>query len=97
MGFPIQCIVEATVKNGDYKSFKNFIEGLPNVEFCYRISGKACYMLKLQFESFAEVEEFINAASEYAITVTYFIFSSVPTSLDFNINFLDKVRECKEK
>lgn len=54
-------------------------------------------MLKLQFESFAEAEEFINAASEYAITVTYFIFSSVPTSLDFNINFLDKVKKCKEK
>jgi Lrp/AsnC family transcriptional regulator, leucine-responsive regulatory protein len=84
LGFPIQCIIEATVKNGDYKSFKNFIEGLPNVEFCYRIAGKACYMLKLQFESFAKAEEFINAVSPYASTITHFIFSKVQTKLKFN-------------
>ncbi|SHJ01365.1 Lrp/AsnC family transcriptional regulator [Lutispora thermophila] len=82
--FPIQCIVEATVKNGDYKSFKDFIESLPNVEFCYRISGKACYMLKLQFESFTKAEEFINSVSPYASTVTHFIFSKVETKLKFN-------------
>ncbi len=34
IGHPIQCIIEATVKNGDYNSFKRYIEGLPNVEFC---------------------------------------------------------------
>ncbi|NKZ32392.1 Lrp/AsnC family transcriptional regulator [Ureibacillus thermosphaericus] len=79
----IQCIVEATVKNGDYKSFKNFIEGLPNVEFCYRISGKACFMLKLQFESFSKVEEFINDVSPYATNVNHFIFSKVQTMMKF--------------
>ncbi|GAK00776.1 HTH-type transcriptional regulator LrpC [Geomicrobium sp. JCM 19055] len=50
---PIQCMIEATIKNGDYKAFKRFVEELPNVEFCYRIAGNACYMLKMQFETFA--------------------------------------------
>lgn len=81
LGYPIECIVEATVKNGDYKSFKKLIEELPNVEFCYRIAGNACYLVKLQFESFSKAEEFINTVAPYAATVTHFIFSKLNTQL----------------
>lgn len=83
IGLPIQCIIEATVKNGDYQSFKRYIEKLPNVEFCYRIAGNACYMLKMNFETFAKAEEFIDTVSPLAQTVTHFIFSEVPTNLKF--------------
>ncbi|MFJ8235506.1 Lrp/AsnC family transcriptional regulator [Ureibacillus sp. NPDC094379] len=86
LGCPIQCIIEATVKNGDYKSFKSYIEKLPNVEFCYRIAGSACYMFKMQFETFANAEKFIDEVSPIAQTVTHFIFSQVPTNLKFNID-----------
>lgn len=81
LGLPIQCIVEATVKNGDYNRFKRYIESLPNVDFCYRIAGNACYMLKMQFENFSQAEEFINTVNPYASTVTHFIFSEVETRL----------------
>lgn len=81
LGVPIQCIIEATVKNGDYNSFKSYIEGLPNVEFCYRIAGNACYMLKMQFDTFAKAEKFIEDVNPYAHTVTHFIFSKVQTNL----------------
>ncbi|WP_226675001.1 Lrp/AsnC family transcriptional regulator [Mesobacillus jeotgali] len=80
LGMPIQCIVEATVKNGDYKSFKDYIQSLPNVEFCYRIAGNACFMLKLHFETFSQAEKFIEDVNPYAHTVTHFIFSQVPTT-----------------
>ncbi|MUK87842.1 AsnC family transcriptional regulator [Ornithinibacillus sp. L9] len=86
LGLPIQCIIEATVKNGDYKSFKNYIEKLPNVEFCYRIAGNACYMIKMQFETFTNVEKFIDEVSQIAQTATYFIFSQVPTKFNKNRN-----------
>ncbi|GAB0168938.1 Lrp/AsnC family transcriptional regulator [Lysinibacillus sp. CTST325] len=86
VGLPIQCIIEATVKNGDYKSFKNYIEKLPNVEFCYRIAGSACYMLKMQFETFAKAEKFIDEVNPIAHTVTHFIFSQVPVNLEVNRN-----------
>jgi len=85
LGLPIQCIIEVSVKNGDYKSFKSYIEELPNVEFCYRIAGSACYMLKMQFETFANAEKFIDEVSPIAQTVTHFIFSQVPTNLKFNM------------
>lgn len=83
LGAPIQCMIEATVKNGDYTSFKRYIEELPNVEFCYRIAGNACYMLKMQFDTFAKAEEFIEEVNPYAQTVTHFIFSKVQTSIRF--------------
>ncbi|MEN2466010.1 Lrp/AsnC family transcriptional regulator [Ornithinibacillus sp. JPR2-1] len=86
LGLPIQCIIEATVKNGDYQSFKRFIEKLPNVEFCYRIAGSACYMVKIQFDSFTNAEKFIDEVSPIAQTVTHFIFSQVPTNLSFNMD-----------
>lgn len=79
LGLPIQCIIEATVKNGDYKSFKNFIQNLPNVQFCYRIAGNACFMIKVQFDTFSKAEQFIEEINPYAQTVTHFIFSQVST------------------
>ncbi|MBC5638161.1 Lrp/AsnC family transcriptional regulator [Ornithinibacillus sp. BX22] len=86
LGLPIQCIIEATVKNGDYQSFKRFIEKLPNIEFCYRIAGSACYMIKIQFDSFTNAEKFIDEVSPIAQTVTHFIFSQVPTNLSFKLD-----------
>ncbi|MED5100746.1 Lrp/AsnC family transcriptional regulator [Niallia circulans] len=86
LGLPIQCIIEATVKNGDYKSFKNYIEKLPNVEFCYRIAGSACYMLKMQFETFDKTEKFIDEVNPIAHTVIHFIFSQVSTYLKINMD-----------
>jgi Lrp/AsnC family transcriptional regulator, leucine-responsive regulatory protein len=84
LGLPIQCIIEATIKNGDYHSFKNYIQKLPNVEFCYRIAGNACYMLKMQFETFSKAEQFIDEVNPYAHTVTHFIFSQIPTLSKMN-------------
>lgn len=85
LGLPIQCIIEATIKNGEYKSFKNYIEKLPNVEFCYRIAGSACYMLKMQFESLSKAEKFIDEVNPKAHTVTHFIFSQVQTNLKISM------------
>ncbi|ANC77467.1 AsnC family transcriptional regulator [Fictibacillus phosphorivorans] len=81
MGQPIQCIVEATIKNGDYQAFKRHIENLPNVDFCYRIAGNACFMLKMQFETFQKAEEFIDSINPIAHTVTHFIFSEISTEI----------------
>ncbi|MFP7478507.1 Lrp/AsnC family transcriptional regulator [Terribacillus saccharophilus] len=77
LGQPVQCIMEATMQNGNYSGFKAHIAALDNVDFCYRIAGNACFMLKMRFEDFAQVEEFIDSIASYAVTVTHFIFSQV--------------------
>lgn len=77
VGFPIECILEATVKNGEYDRFKKFIAAQSNVDFCYRVAGRACFMLKIRCESLQKVEEFINQTIPYAATVTHVILSEV--------------------
>ncbi|NPC91570.1 Lrp/AsnC family transcriptional regulator [Bacillus sp. WMMC1349] len=77
VGLPISCIIEATVKNGEYERFKTYIKRLSNIEFCYRIAGAACYMLKINAENLAQIEVFINETSAYAHTVTHVIFSEI--------------------
>lgn len=84
LGAPVQCIIEATIKNGQYTSFKAYVQQLANVDFCYRIAGNACYMLKLHFNSFEQAEALIDDVNPYAHTVTHFIFSQVDTLTTFS-------------
>lgn len=79
LGSPIECLVEASIKEGRYDRFKKYIQQLSNVDFCYRISGDSCFMLKLHFQTFQEAEFFIEQIHPYAHTVTRFIFSEVDT------------------
>lgn len=77
LGQPIQCLIEATVKNGNYEAFTRFLQTYPNIAFCYRVSGDACFLMKMHFNTFADAEQFIDDAIPYAHTKTTFIFSEV--------------------
>ncbi|MEK8200107.1 Lrp/AsnC family transcriptional regulator [Lysinibacillus sp. FSL M8-0134] len=77
LGFPIEAIIEATIKNNRYADFKDYIKAYTNMDFCYRISGEACFLLKAHFQSFSDVEQFIDELQPYAHTKTNFIFSDI--------------------
>ncbi|ANB58662.1 HTH-type transcriptional regulator lrpC [Anoxybacillus sp. B7M1] len=77
LGFTIDCMMEVTIKNGEYKRFKEFIEQYPTALSCYRIAGRACYMVMLTVSRLEEIEEFINDISAFATTLTHIIFSEV--------------------
>lgn len=76
-GLPISAIIEATIKNTLYEDFKNHIEKQPNIDFCYRIAGAACFMLKANFATLEDAEVFIDSIAPFAHTKTNFIFSKV--------------------
>ncbi|WP_339173789.1 Lrp/AsnC family transcriptional regulator [Solibacillus sp. FSL R5-0691] len=77
LGFPIAAIIEATIKNNRYEEFKQHILSYSNIDFCYRIAGNACFMLKANFSTFEDSEIFINELISLAHTKTNFIFSEV--------------------
>ena len=77
LGQPIQCLIEASVKNGNYEAFTTLLKRYENVAFCYRLSGSACFLVKMHFATFSETEQFIDAAIPYAHTKTTFIFSEI--------------------
>lgn len=82
LGLTIDCIIKVTMKNGEYERFKTFIKDFPRSEWCYRIAGDGCFILKLSISDLQEVEDFINQISSYAITTTIIAFSSVEINDD---------------
>lgn len=82
LGFNIECIIEVTLRNGDFVHFKKFIKDYPGVLFCYRVTGQVCYILMLTASSLNEIEKFINSVTTYAETITNVVFSTLPTSDD---------------
>ncbi|CUX22981.1 Lrp/AsnC family transcriptional regulator [Clostridium sp. C105KSO13] len=75
LGFTIDCIIEVTMRDGQYKKFKNFIKDYKYSEWCYRVAGASCFIVKLSVLSLDDIEQFINAISPYALTETSIVFS----------------------
>ena len=84
LGFGIDCIIEVTMKDGQYEKFKNFIKDYKHSEWCYRIAGAACFIVKLSVPSLEDIEQFINAVSSYALTKTSIVFSKVEVNDNIN-------------
>ncbi|MEH7106920.1 Lrp/AsnC family transcriptional regulator, partial [Bacillus sp. JJ1764] len=81
LGLDIQCIIQIDIKNSEFEKFKKFIYNHPRVNFCYRIAGHSCILVKLSVKSISEIEEFVDSiASLNATTSTHIIFSRVPTN-----------------
>ncbi|MEN0642062.1 Lrp/AsnC family transcriptional regulator [Alkalicoccobacillus gibsonii] len=78
LGLPIQCLIEITIKNGKYSTFQEKISRYPGVNYCYRITGSACFMLKFSTDKFERIEEFIEEFNSIATTLTHVILSEVP-------------------
>lgn len=84
LGLPIDCIIKVTMKNGQHEKFKEFINEYKRSEWCYRIAGDGCFLVKLSVKALGDIEEFINAISSYAITETIIALSEV--EIDNSIN-----------
>jgi len=77
LGLTIDCIIEVTMKDGQHERFKNFIQDYKHSEWCYRVAGGACFIVKLSVSSLVDIEQFINIVSSYALTETSIVFSKV--------------------
>ena len=77
LGLYIDCIIKVTMRNGQYEKFKIFIKEYKQSEWCYRIAGDGCFLVKLSIRSLNDIEEFINDISSYAMTETIIALSEV--------------------
>lgn len=80
LGFSMECLIEITIQHGDHKRFKAFVENYPTVVSCYRIAGRACYMVMLTLSQLDDIETFLDEISAYASTLTHVVFSEVKTN-----------------
>ena len=77
LGYDVEILIEITIKNNRYVDFKKFISEQDNVDFCYRVSGDACFVFKVRLENMSSVESFIDLLQPYRHTKSQFIFSKV--------------------
>lgn len=77
LGFSLECIMEITVRNGDYERLKTFVRTHPRVLGCWRTAGRACYFVKICARDLGEIEEFVNQIASYTSPSTNIIFSEV--------------------
>lgn len=84
LGFAIDCIIEVTMRDGQYEKFKSFIKDYKYSEWCYRIAGAACFIVKLSVSSLEDIEQFIDVVSPYAMTETSIVFSEVEVDRSIN-------------
>ncbi|MBM7871253.1 Lrp/AsnC family leucine-responsive transcriptional regulator [Clostridium pascui] len=84
LGLTIDCIIKVTMKNGEYERFKAFIKEYKRSEWCYRIAGDSCFLIKLSVKTLSEIEEFIDEISSYAITITNIAFSEIEVNNDIS-------------
>ncbi|MCD8842268.1 Lrp/AsnC family transcriptional regulator [Staphylococcus arlettae] len=77
LGYTIEVIMHITIKNNLYKDFKLFINNQSDVDFCYRVSGSSCFLVKMHFQSMSAVEQCIDDMQSYGHTHTQFILSQV--------------------
>ncbi|MED1489155.1 Lrp/AsnC family transcriptional regulator [Bacillus smithii] len=83
LGYTVECFVEVTLRYGDYEKFRDFIAEYDTAEFCYRIAGKACYIVKLRLKQLSDIEHFINSITLFAGTVTHIVLSKYETKNNF--------------
>lgn len=89
IGFPIECIIIVTIRNGVFKKFKEYITNHPRSDFCYTIAGDASYIAKLSVKTLAELEIIVEEISCFAITTSLIVFSQVTINEDIS-KFFDK-------
>ncbi|AJY74228.1 Lrp/AsnC family transcriptional regulator [Paenibacillus beijingensis] len=87
LGLTLDCMIEVTIKNGEYDKFKRFVEKHPRAVFCYRVAGRACFFVKLSVTGLQEIEAFIDEVAQYAVACTHIIFSEVSLSTDMKQQF----------
>lgn len=81
IGLRLECILEVSIKNGQYEKFQTLMQSRPDVTFCYRVTGSVCYIVQISVPSLDELEEFINTVSPFATTVSHIVISAVDVSL----------------
>lgn len=79
VGLPIAAMILVTTEYKAHQEFTAFAQTHPNILDCHRITGDACYIIRVAVADMDELEKIINAISTYGRTQTYIILSSPVT------------------
>ena len=70
LGYPIQCLVELTVKNLEYYPTLEALRGMPEIIACDSITGSSGLMIRLAVDSMPTLQQVIARLMQYGDTKT---------------------------
>lgn len=80
VGLPIEAIILVTTEHGSCREFAAFAREHPHIMVCHRVTGDACYLVKVAVADMDGLEKVINDITTYGRTQTYIILSSPVSS-----------------
>lgn len=75
LGYPIMAFVNVDVDPAQKQEFYPFVESCPNVRECSCVTGPYSMLLKVQFRTTQELDEFVGNVHRFGRTSTQIVFS----------------------
>lgn len=79
LGFPIQCLIELTVKNLEYYGVLETLKTMSEITECYSVTGSSGLMIKVAVDSMTSLQQVIARLMQYGDTKTSIVID-VPVS-----------------
>ncbi|SCK13700.1 Lrp/AsnC family transcriptional regulator [Vogesella sp. LIG4] len=70
LGYPIQCVIELTVKNLEYYGVVEKLKNMPEIIACDSITGSSGLMIRVAVGSMSTLQEVIARLMQYGDTKT---------------------------
>ena len=70
LGYPIQCLIELTVKNLEYYGVLETLKTMPEITECYSITGSSGLMIKVAVDNMTTLQQVIARLMQYDDTKT---------------------------
>lgn len=70
LGYPIQCVIELTVKNLEYYGVVDKLRAMPEIIACDSITGSSGLMIRVAVDSMSTLQEVIARLMQYGDTKT---------------------------
>jgi Lrp/AsnC family leucine-responsive transcriptional regulator len=70
LGYPIQCLIELTVKHLDYFSVVEQVRGMPEIVECFSVTGTSGLTIKAAVDTMGTLQELIARLMQFGDTKT---------------------------
>lgn len=81
-----------TVPAGDVsvREMGELLVAMPDVVECHKVTGNACFLIKVRTKDMEELEHFVDQINQFARnTYTYLVLSTNKESTEINLNRMD--------
>ncbi|MEN0047436.1 MAG: Lrp/AsnC family transcriptional regulator [Bacteroidota bacterium] len=77
LGISIQALVSLKLNFARIESFHKVLKTYDEIEYCYRVTGEDCMIMKVNLSNNKHLLEFINRISIYGLTTTNVIIEQL--------------------